>query len=105
MLKFKTKVGLDFEVSGNSQSREITVPGEVSGFGFADMGLRYKLWKGKGVINFAIRDIFASRIRETRVEQINFSSYNFSKRGRFITLGFSYSFGKGDAIVYSGGRR
>jgi outer membrane receptor for ferrienterochelin and colicin len=105
MLKFKTKIGLDFEVSGNYQSREKTVQGEVSGFGFADMGIRYKLWKGKGVINFAIRDIFASRIRETRIEQVNFSSYNFSKRGRFITLGFSYSFGKGEAIVYSGGRR
>lgn len=103
--KFKTKIGLDFEVSGNYQSKEKTVQGVLSGFAYADLGIRYKLWKGKGVINFSIRDIFASRIRESNVSQESFTSYNFSRRGRFFTLGFSYSFGKGEAMVYSGGKR
>lgn len=105
MTKFKTKIGLDFELTGNYESRVKTVQGEVSGFAHADFGMRYKLWKGKGVINFSIRDIFASRIRETNVSQASFSAYNYSRRGRFFTLGFSYSFGKGEAMVYSGGRR
>ncbi|WCO03403.1 hypothetical protein [Psychroserpens ponticola] len=32
-------------------------------------------------------------------------TYSFDQRGRFITLGISYGFGKGEAMTYSGGRR
>lgn len=102
--KLDLKKDFDIEISGNYESSYRTVQGEVSGFFYADMGLRKKLWKGKGVINFAIRDIFASRIRESLIQQPSFSSYDFSMRGRFMTLGFSYSFGKGEAISYTGRR-
>lgn len=105
MTKFKLKGGIDFEVSGNYESSYRTVQGLVSGFAFADAGIRKKLWKGKGVVNVSVRDIFASRIRETIVDQSTYYLYSFSQRGRFITLGFSYSFGKGEAMTYTGGGR
>lgn len=102
--KFKLPADIDLEITPNYQSRYKTVQGEVSGFAFADAGIRKKLWKGKAVINLAVRDIFASRIRESYVDQPTFTVYNFSKRGRFVTLGFSYSFGKGEAMSYTGRR-
>lgn len=105
MTKFKLKGGFDFELSGNYESAYKTIQGNVSGFAYADAGLRKKLWKGKAVVSLAVRDIFASRIRETIVDQSTYYLYSFSQRGRFVTLGFSYSFGKGEAMSYTGGRR
>jgi len=72
---------------------------------FGDLGLRKKLMKGKAVFNFSVRDIFASRVSETEVLQDDFYAYSRNLRGRFITLGFSYGFGKGEAMQYSGRRR
>lgn len=103
--KFDLKSDVDVEVSTQYESKYKTVQGEVSGFAFVDLGVRKKIWKGKAVVNFAVRDVFASRIRETTVNQSTYYLYNFSQRGRFITLGFSYSFGKGEAMTYTGGRR
>jgi len=103
--KIKLPAGFDVELSGNYESAYKTVQGEQSGFAFGDIGLRKKLWDGKGVINLSVRDIFASRIFENRVYQSDFYAYSFSQRGRFLTLGFSYSFGKGEAMSYNGGRR
>lgn len=104
-LKFKLKGGFDIELSGSYESKFKTVQGNVSGFAFMDAGIRKKLWKGKAVVNLSVRDIFASRIQKTVVDQPSYYLYNYSKRGRFITLGFSYSFGKGEAMSYTGGGR
>jgi len=103
MAKFKLKAGIDLELTGNYESGFKTIQGQVSGFATADFGFRKRLWNGKGVVNVSVRDIFASRIRESIIDQSSYYLYSFSKRGRFITLGFSYSFGKGEAMSYSGG--
>jgi hypothetical protein len=67
--------------------------------------LRKKIAKGKFVIDLAVRDIFESRIFESITEQPAFELYSYDRRGRFITLGLSYGFGKGEAMTYSGRRR
>jgi outer membrane receptor protein involved in Fe transport len=107
--KFTTKIKLpgqiDIEFTPNYQSSYKTLQGSVSGFAYLDAGLRKKIWDGKAVVNFAVRDIFATRIRESYVEQSTYELYSLSQRGRFLTLGFSYSFGKGEAMTYSGGGR
>jgi outer membrane receptor protein involved in Fe transport len=103
--KFKFTNGIDFEVSGNYQSGFETIQGNQSGFAFANMGLRKKFLKGKIVANFAVRDIFNSRIRESFTRQPGFTAYDLSQRGTFYTLGISYGFGKGEAMTYSGRRR
>ncbi len=103
--KFKLPAKIDFEVTGHYRSGVQTVQGTVSDMLFADLGLRKKIMKGKAVFNFSVRDIFASRIREGETTQASFELYNRSLRGRFITLGFSYGFGKGEAMEYSGRRR
>lgn len=103
--KFKLPAKIDFELTGRYISRVQTVQSVISSNLFADLGLRKKILNGKGVLNFSIRDIFASRIRESETFQENFYAYSFSQRGRFITFGFSYGFGKGEAMEYSGRRR
>jgi len=57
----------------------------------------------KNIFSFIL--IFASRIRESEIVQEDFSLYSFRQRGRFITFGFSYGFGKGEAMEFSGRKR
>ncbi len=103
--KIKLPAGFDLELTGDYRSGFKTVQGEQSGFASMDIGVRKKILKGKIVTNVSIRDVFASRIRETFVNQPTFENYNFGQRGRFITFGVSYAFGKGEAMSYSGRRR
>jgi hypothetical protein len=103
--KLKLPAGIDFEVTGQYRSAEQTVQSVISDQLFADLGLRKKILGGKGVVNISVRDVFASRIRESITDQDEFYLYSFRQRGRFVTLGFSYGFGKGEAMEFSGARR
>ncbi|MGB0165552.1 MAG: TonB-dependent receptor domain-containing protein [Luteibaculum sp.] len=103
--KFKLPSQFEFELSGNYNSPFKTVQGKTSGFAFLDFGIRKKLWDGKGIIDLGVRDLFATRINEDIVNQNSYYLYDFSQRGRFIVAGFSYSFGKGEAMTYTGRRR
>ncbi|MDG1042846.1 MAG: outer membrane beta-barrel family protein [Flavobacteriaceae bacterium] len=104
-----SKIGLpadiDIEFTGNYQSGFETVQGEQSGYASLDLGVRKKIFKGKVILNLGVRDLFKSRIQERFVNQPTFESYSFRQRGRFITFGISYGFGKGEAMTYSGRRR
>lgn len=103
--KIKLPADVDLELTGNYQSGFETVQGQQSGFAFMDIGIRKKFIKGKVVANLGVRDVFASRIQENFVNQPTFETYSFRQRGRFITFGVSYAFGKGEAMSYSGRRR
>lgn len=102
--KIKLPADIDFEITGDYRSGFETVQGKQSGFAFMDIGLRKKIFKGKIVTSLGVRDVFASRIQENFVNQPTFESYNFGQRGRFVTFGVSYAFGKGEAMTYSGRR-
>ncbi len=103
--KYKFSRKLDTELSIRYESAFQTIQGERAGNLFANFGLKYKILKGRGVFNFSVRDIFASRIRQITIKQADFYTFSSGQRGRFITLGFSYGFGKGEAMQYSGRRR
>ncbi|MEM7382002.1 MAG: TonB-dependent receptor [Bacteroidota bacterium] len=105
MAKLKLPAGIDFEATGNYRSQYQTVQGEISELAFLDLGMRKKLFKGKGVLNLSVRDAFASRINENEIIQEDFSIYSRRLRGTFVAFGFSYGFGKGEAMEFSGQRR
>ncbi len=105
MLKCKLPKGIDIELTPSYQSRIQTVQGYTRGFLVADFGLRKKLLKNKAVLSLGIRDMFATRITETIAEREAFYLRSYSLRGRFVVLGFSYSFGKGEVMSYNGGGR
>ncbi|GAB5553058.1 MAG: outer membrane beta-barrel family protein [Saprospiraceae bacterium] len=101
--RLKVNKQLEIESTGRYISRLQTIQGVVSENLFADLGVRYKILDGRAVLNLSVRDLFASRIRENIIDQDDFSIYQFSQRGRFVTLGFSYGFGKGEAMEFKGG--
>ncbi|WP_190811597.1 outer membrane beta-barrel family protein [Flagellimonas sp. S3867] len=105
MTKVKFPADIDLEATGNYRSNYQTVQGEVNDYAFMNLGLRKKLLKGKAILNLSVRDVFASRISESQIAQADFEVYNRRQRGRFVAFGFSYGFGKGEAMQYSGGRR
>jgi outer membrane receptor protein involved in Fe transport len=103
--KFKLPKGIDIEVRTNYNSAFETVQGNVSDILFTNFGMRKKVLQRKGVLSLSIRDAFASRIWETEAVQSDFYLYNYRFRARFVSLGFSYGFGKGEAMEYTGRRR
>ena len=103
--KFALPADVDIELSGNYESDYKTFQQVVSDMLFVNMGIRKKIMKGKAIINISARDLFASRIRESETNQPDFFLYSRRLRGRFLTLGFSYGFGKGEAMEFSGAKR
>ncbi len=103
--KYKANKKLDLELTTHYLSRLKMIQGIRSAMLFADLGARYKLNKGKSVISLSVRDIFASRVRESTLTGPGFETYGRGQRGRFINLGYSYSFGKGEAMEFKGGYR
>lgn len=104
--KIKLPAQFELEITGRYQSSVQSVQREYASNLFADVGLRKKIGTGKAVLNLSVRDVFASRVRESEAfQEDNFYLYDRSQRGRFIVLGFSYGFGKGEAMEFSGQRR
>lgn len=100
--KFKLPYQFDVEcrVRYNSKMKELLT--ERKSNYYADFGVRKKLFKGRGIINFSIRDVFGTRMHESVSDQSSYYIYNKrSHQPRFV-LGFSYGFGKGEAMEFSG---
>ena len=93
------------EFSWNYQSDVKTIDGGIGSSQFLNLGARKKLLKGKGVISVNIRDLFATRVRENQTIRDNFNIWSRSVYGRFWAIGFSYGFGKGEAMEFRGRRR
>jgi outer membrane receptor protein involved in Fe transport len=103
--KFKLPAGIDFELTGNYRSSYQTFQRDMSDNLFFDLGMRKKIMNGKTIFNLSVRDVFASRIFESETHQTSFYLYDRRLRGRFITFGISYGFGKGEAMEFSGQKR
>ena len=101
----KLPAQIDFEITGNYRSEVRNVQSIMSDNYFMDLGLRKKLMKGRTILNLSVRDVFASRNRESETNQPGFYLYNYHERGRFITVGVSFGFGKGEAMEFSGQKR
>ncbi|MFS4418561.1 TonB-dependent receptor domain-containing protein [Maribacter sp. 2307ULW6-5] len=105
MGKLKLPADIDLEFIGNYQSGFRTVQQDITEVVFMDFGARKKILKGKAILNLSIRDVFASRIFESKTNQPEFFLRNFGQQGRFVTFGVSFGFGKGEAMEFSGQKR
>ena len=106
-LRTKVKLPAEFEVeiTGNYRSRLKGLQAVYSANAHLDLGVRKKLMNGKTIVNLSVRDVFSSRFRESETFQDQFYVYSYSQRGRFISLGISYGFGKGEAMEFSAQKR
>ncbi|MBC3758898.1 TonB-dependent receptor [Hyunsoonleella sp. SJ7] len=102
--KFKLPAEIEMEFTGDYRSRFETLLQEIAENVFMDFGLRKKLLKGRLILNLSIRDVFASRINKSITFLPNSYLVNSSQRGRFVSFGISYGFGKGEAMEFSGRR-
>ena len=102
--KLKFSKDLDLEMSWNYQSKFKTIDGESAPSQFLNLGARKKILKGKGVISANVRDFFATRVMENQAIRNDFKIWSRSVFGRFWVIGFSYGFGKGEAIEFRGRR-
>ncbi len=100
--KFKLPLDFTLETTGNYRSKFKTVQGEVADNLFMNLGVRKKMMKGRLNVNLSIRDVFASRRRQSVTNQTNFLRTSDSQSGRFVTIGISFGFGKGEAMEFSG---
>jgi outer membrane receptor protein involved in Fe transport len=103
--KFDLPADFTLELVGDYRSSYQTFQRSISGYAMADIGIRKKIVKGKIIVNLSVRDVFATRISESETQNSDFYQYNFRQRGRFVTFGVSYGFGKGEAMEFNGGRR
>ncbi len=101
--KFKMPKDIDAEILLRHRSKYKDVQNTIGAETYADFGIKKKFMKGRAVLNLSVRDVFASRKRISTSDRPNFYRYSESTRdGRRIILGFSYGFGKGEAMEFSG---
>ncbi len=101
--KFKFPADIEAEVRTNYQSAVEGIQGITDDRIYADFGVKKKFMKGRAVVNFSVRDFFKSRRFITTSDLDNFYRYNNRIRNaRQMVLGFSYGFGKGEAMEFSG---
>ncbi|SHO63319.1 outer membrane beta-barrel family protein [Algoriphagus zhangzhouensis] len=103
--KFDLPADFTLEIVGDYRSSFQTFQRTNKGYALADIGIRKKIIKGKVIANLSVRDVFASRVQKNEIVSTDFSQYSYRLRGRFITFGVSFGFGKGEAMEFSGTRR
>lgn len=101
--KFKFPWDIEAEIRADYQSKVEGVQGISDDRLYGDFGVKKKFMKGRAVVNFSVRDVFKSRKFISTSDLDDF--YRYSERlrgGRQMVLGFSYGFGKGEAMEFSG---
>lgn len=101
-LKLKLPYKIELQTSINYNSKVKYVFTEREEYLYVNGGIRKKMKDGKFIANLSVRDIFNSRINRTIIKQTGSYIYKRNQRGRYIVLGISYNFGKGDAMEFSG---
>ncbi len=94
--------GINAQLSGRYRSKIKELTQTQRDNYFIDFGIRKKVLQGRGVLNLSIRDLFSTRRDASIIDLTDYYVSNSRKRGRFIVFGFSYGFGKGDAMEFSG---
>ncbi|MFA8450322.1 MAG: TonB-dependent receptor domain-containing protein [Bacteroidales bacterium] len=101
--KFKFPFDIDAEVRLRYRSKTKQIQGVRKANYVVDFGIKKKLFKGRAVVNFGVRNLLNSSKYVFESDLPDFYRYEENVRGRRqIVLGFSYSFGKGEAMQYSG---
>lgn len=101
--KVKLPAEIDSELRMRYHSKGQELQGSRRDIFYADFGIRKKLFGGRAIVNFSMRDVFNSRRYISEMDQPTFYRYSVRQSsGRRLVLGLSFGFGKGDAMEFSG---
>lgn len=101
--KLKLPAGIDAEIRMRHRSQYKDVQSLRKAQSTMDLGIRKKIMKGRGIFHLSVNDLFNSRNTISVSDEEGFYSYSEYKRGgRRVILGFSFGFGKGEAMEFSG---
>lgn len=101
--KVKLPADIDIEIRGRYRSDYQDLQTNKLAEYYMDLGIKKKILKGRAVINLSVSDVFDTRGHTNVSDETDFYRYTENRRGgRRITLGFSFGFGKGEAMEYSG---
>ncbi len=100
-LNWKLPKEFSTQISGNFESKEISLQGYRSATGFMDLALK-KDFGRKASLTFSVNDVFNSRKRVSYTETSFFIQEQLRRREvRNIRLNFQYRFGKMDASLFN----
>ncbi len=101
--KIKLPADIDMEIRGRYRSEYEDIQTINRPEYYVDLGIKKKILKGRGVINLSVSDLFETRGHTNISDDNDFYRYGeYTRGGRRIILGFSFGFGKGEAMEYSG---
>lgn len=102
-IKYKVSKQMDVELRGRFRSEEQQLLSTLKSRWVVDFGMKYKFLKGRLVAHLSARNIFNEGRRIIETNQPDFYQYNDRQwRVRSFTFGVSWSFGKGEAMEFSG---
>lgn len=99
--KFKLPSKIRLELTGRYRSKNKTTQYIMDENLYMDFAMRKKIMNGKLTATLAVRDVFSSRTHHAIADQITFYKKSNFQRGRFVTFGVSFGFGKGEAMAFS----
>lgn len=100
--KVKFPWELDLETRFRYRSKYESILSTEKESYYMDLGIKKKIMKGRGIINFSIQDMFNTRGHESESIQSEYYFYQKHKHSTRFILGFSFGFGKGEAMEFSG---
>jgi len=103
--KFKLPANFTLETTGNYGSKYQNIQSKIASNVYMNLGIRKKMMKGRLNASLSLRDVFASRKRQSITDQVGFYKISERQNGRFVTLGLSFGFGKGEVMEFSGQKR
>jgi outer membrane receptor protein involved in Fe transport len=103
--KLKLPAHYDLELTGNYQSKFKSLQSTVSSNYFVDLGLRKKMLNGRAIVSLSVRDLFATRRNKNIINTPQYYTYANRERSPSFVIGFSWGFGKGEAMEFGGEKR
>lgn len=102
--RLKLPYNFDVECRLNYRSKSKSLQTITKAMTYANLGIRKKILKNRGVLNLSVQDLFNSSKNISYTDpSATFYQYSEHRRDKQrIILGFSYSFGKGEAMEFSG---
>lgn len=94
--RFNLNKGWSFELSGIYRTSMVSSQFLLGEYGFVNIGIQKKILKDKGNLKLSVNDLFYTKVNKGTINNLALTDANYHNVGdsRFVSLTFTYSFGK-----------